>query len=153
MTKSGKLNASIFEGATINTPSMLALEDYLDALNWAREVGGLKGLIARSDANAAAIADWVEATDWVDHLAASADIRSTTSVCLKIVDPWFASLNEAAQRDVQKQIVALLEAEKAGYDIGAYRDAPRACGCGRAQPLKPQIYRRSFPGWTGRLKK
>ncbi len=124
LTKSGKLNAAIFEGATINTPSMLALEDYLDALKWAREVGGLQGLIARSDANAAAIAGWVAATDWVEHLAERADTRSTTSVCLRITDPWFAGLDEAAQRDAQKRITALLEAEEAGYDLGAYRDAP-----------------------------
>jgi phosphoserine aminotransferase len=124
LTKGGKLIAGIFEGATINTPSMLALEDYLDALKWAREVGGLAGLIARSDANAAAIDKWVTATDWVDHLAARADTRSTTSVCLKITDPWFAGLSETGQRDVQKQILALLEAEEAGYDLGAYRDAP-----------------------------
>ncbi|MCH8863686.1 MAG: phosphoserine transaminase, partial [Proteobacteria bacterium] len=124
LTKNGKLIAAIFEGATINTPSMLALEDYLDALKWAREVGGLDGLIARSDANAKAIADWVSQTDWVEHLAVRADTRSTTSVCLRITDPWFAGLDEAAQRDMQKKITALLEAEAAGYDIGAYRDAP-----------------------------
>ena len=128
LTKNGKLNAAIFEGATINTPSMLALEDYLDALKWARGLsvngGGLAGLIARSDANAGAIADWVEETDWVEHLAERADTRSTTSVCLRITDPWFAGLDETAGRDVQKQMVSLLEAEGAGYDIGAYRDAP-----------------------------
>jgi phosphoserine aminotransferase len=124
LTKGGKLITGIFTGATINTPSMLALEDYLDALKWAREVGGLAGLIARSDANAKAISDWVAESDWVDHLAARAATRSTTSVCLKITDPWFAGLSETEQRDVQKRILALLEAEKAGYDLGAYRDAP-----------------------------
>ena len=124
ITKAGKLNRAIFEGATINTPSMLALADYLDALGWADALGGLDALIARSDSNARVIADWVDRTPWVDHLAARPEIRSNTSVCLRIVDPWFTQLAVEAQRRIVKEIAARLEAEDAAYDIGGYRDAP-----------------------------
>ncbi|MBZ8135316.1 phosphoserine transaminase [Afifella sp. IM 167] len=124
MTKGGKLNAEIFEGATINTPSMLAVEDYLDALDWARSVGGLAGLVARADANTAALAGWVERTDWVDFLAADPAIRSNTSVCLRIVDPAITARPEAEQAAFAKALTARLEAEGVALDIGAYRDAP-----------------------------
>jgi phosphoserine aminotransferase len=124
MTKGGKLNEGIFEGETINTPSMLCVEDYLDALNWAKSVGGLKALIARADANTKALADWKAKTPWVDFLATDASIRSNTSVCMKVVDPAVTSLSPDAQADFAKKLVALVEKEGAGYDLGAYRDAP-----------------------------
>jgi phosphoserine aminotransferase len=133
MTKSGKINAEIFEGATINTPSMLCVEDYLDALAWSKDVGGLKGLNARADANFAALAAWVEKTPWVDFLAVEPATRSNTSVCLKVVDPRIAALPADAQADFAKKLASLLEKEKAAYDIGGYRDAPPGlriwCGC------------------------
>ena len=123
LTKSGKLNQDIFVGSTINTPSLLAVEDQLDALGWAQELG-LSGLIQRSEYNLQAIADWVNVTDWVDFLAADPSLRSSTSICLKIVDPWFTEQETHAQRDVVKQLVAMLEAESVAYDIAGYRDAP-----------------------------
>ncbi len=124
LTKGGKLNRAIFDGVTINTPSLLAVEDYLDALDWAREIGGLKAMIARADDNAQAIAHWVEKTPWVDFLAADPATRSTTSVCLRIVDPWFEGLDEPGRKAVQKDMEVLLEDEGAALDIGAYRSAP-----------------------------
>lgn len=124
MTKGGKINAEIFEGATINTPSMLCVEDYLDALMWSASVGGLSGLRARSEGNFNTLAAWVEATPWVDFLAETPEIRSNTSVCLKVVDPRVAALPAAAQADFSKKLASVLEAEGAAYDIGGYRDAP-----------------------------
>ncbi|MDE3115879.1 MAG: phosphoserine transaminase [Pseudomonadota bacterium] len=124
MTKGGKLNEGIFAGETINTPSILALEDYLDALKWAEEIGGLKGLIARSNANLAAVSAFVKKTDWIDFLAKDAASRSNTSVCLKIVDPWFAGLTPEAQADAAKKLASVLEKEGVALDIGAYRSAP-----------------------------
>jgi phosphoserine aminotransferase len=103
---------------------MLCVEDYLDALNWAKSVGGLKALIARADANTKALADWKAKTPWVDFLATDASIRSNTSVCMKVVDPAVTSLSPDAQADFAKKLVALVEKEGAGYDLGAYRDAP-----------------------------
>ena len=124
MTKGGKLIEGIFEGETINTPSMLCVEDYIDALQWAKSIGGLDALVARADANTKAIADWKAKTPWVDFLAKSADIRSNTSVCLKVVDPAIAALPADQQAAFAKQLATLLEKEKVAYDIGAYRDAP-----------------------------
>src|SRR3569623_348576 len=124
MTKGGKLNEGIFVGETINTPSMLALEDYLDALNWAKSIGGLKALMARADANTKVLTDWQAKTSWVDFLATDKSIRSNTSVCLKVVDPALTSLAADAQADFAKKLVALVEKEGAGYDLGAYRAAP-----------------------------
>ncbi len=124
MTKGGKLNEGIFEGETINTPSMLCVEDYLDTLNWAKSVGGLKGLMARADANTKVLSDWAAKTPWIDFLASDVAIRSNTSVCLKIVDPAIASLSNEAQADFSKKLVALVEKEGAGYDFAHYRDAP-----------------------------
>ncbi|MFV0279273.1 MAG: phosphoserine transaminase [Rhodoblastus sp.] len=124
MTKGGKLIEGIFEGETINTPSMMCVEDYIDALQWAKSLGGLDGLVARADANAKAIADWKARTAWVDFLAARADIRSNTSVCLKVVDPAVTALPADQQAAFAKQLATLLEKEKVAYDIGAYRDAP-----------------------------
>jgi phosphoserine aminotransferase len=124
MTKGGKLMEGIFEGETINTPSMLCVEDYIDALHWAKSLGGLEALCARADANAGAIADWVEATPWVDFLAAVPETRSNTSVCLRVVDPQVAALSADAQAAFAKGLAGLLENEKIAFDIGAYRDAP-----------------------------
>src|SRR5580700_850072 len=124
MTKGGKLNEGIFEGETINTPSMLCVEDYLDALEWAKSVGGLKGLMARADANTKVLADWKAKTPWIDFLAKDPAIRSNTSVCLKVVDPAITALSPDAQADFAKKLVALVEKEGAGYDFAHYRDAP-----------------------------
>jgi phosphoserine aminotransferase len=124
MTKGGKLNEGIFEGETINTPSMLCVEDYLDALNWAKSVGGLKALIARADANAGVLADWKARTPWIDFLAKDKTIRSNTSVCMKVVDPAIVALTADAQADFAKKLVALVEKEGAGFDFAHYRDAP-----------------------------
>jgi phosphoserine aminotransferase len=124
MTKGGKLNAGIFEGETINTPSMLCVEDYLDALNWGKSIGGLKALMARADANTKVLADWKARTPWIDFLAKDPAIRSNTSVCLKVVDPAITSLSADAQADFAKQLVALVEKENGGYDFAHYRDAP-----------------------------
>ena len=124
MTKGGKISEDIFEGATINTPSMLCVEDYLDTLAWGKSIGGLNALIARADANAKALADWVAHTPWIEHLAADPAIRSNTSVCLKVVDPAVTALAPDAQAKFVKGIAAALEKEGIAYDIDAYRDAP-----------------------------
>jgi phosphoserine aminotransferase len=124
MTKGGKLNEGIFKGETINTPSMLCVEDILDALGWAESIGGLKGLIARSEANLAAIEAWVAKSSWAGFLADDKAIRSPTSICLSIVDPAFKALSEADQAAAAKKLASLVEAEGAGYDIAGYRDAP-----------------------------
>ena len=124
MTKGGKPIEGIFAGETINTPSMLCVEDYLDALEWAKSIGGLRALYARADANAKAIADWVARTAWIDFLAADASLRSNTSVCLKVVDPAVTKLSGEAQSAFVKSIAAALEKEGVAYDIDGYRDAP-----------------------------
>jgi phosphoserine aminotransferase len=124
LTNGGKLIEGIFEGETINTPSMLCVEDYLDTLNWAKSIGGLKALMARADANTKAIAEWVAGTPWVDFLAKQPAIRSNTSVCLRIVDPAVTALTADAQTAFIKGLVASLEKENVAYDIDAYRDAP-----------------------------
>jgi phosphoserine aminotransferase len=124
MTKKGALDREIFTGATINTPSMLCVEDALDALAWAEGLGGVKALIARSEGNLAALSDWVARTNWVDFLAEDPAARSCTSICLKVVDPWFEALDDAARAAAIKKMVALLEGEGVAYDIAGYRDAP-----------------------------
>ncbi|HLW90703.1 MAG TPA: phosphoserine transaminase [Roseiarcus sp.] len=124
MTKGGKLIEGIFEGETINTPSLLCVEDYIDALKWAKALGGLKALIARADANAKVVADWVARTPWVDFLASAPDTRSNTSVCLKVIDPAVASLPADAQAAFAKGLASFLEKEKVAFDVGSYRDAP-----------------------------
>jgi phosphoserine aminotransferase len=124
MTKGGKLNEGIFQGETINTPSMLCVEDYLDALDWAKSVGGQKALQARADANTKVIADWVARTPWIDFLAREPALRSNTSVCLKVVDPAVTRLAADAQAAFVKGIAAALDKEGVAYDIDAYRDAP-----------------------------
>lgn len=124
MTKGGMLNKGIFEGATINTPSMLAVEDCLDALKWVDSIGGLSATIKRADANFAALNEWVERTTWVEFLAGHESIRSTTSICLKIVDEAVANLDAADQTAFVKSMTKLLDAEGVAYDIAGYRDAP-----------------------------
>ena len=124
MTKGGKFQEAIFQADTINTPSMLVVEDALDGLKWAEEVGGLPGLIQRSEGNLAAVAAWVEKTPWVEFLPESASIRSCTSICLKIVDPWFLQLSAEEQTKAAKKVQSMLEAEGVAYDIGMYREAP-----------------------------
>jgi phosphoserine aminotransferase len=124
MAKDGKLIDGIFKGETINTPSMLCVEDVLDALAWSKSIGGLQTTIGRSEANLAAVAGWVAKSDWAEFLAKDAATRSCTSICLAIKDPAFKALDAAGQEAAAKQLVALAEKEKVAYDIGAYRDAP-----------------------------
>jgi phosphoserine aminotransferase len=124
LTRGGELIDGIFAGETINTPSMLAVADYIDALDWADEVNGLPGLVARADANFQALQAWVDRTAWVANLVGDPAARSNTSVCLKITDPAIAALDDAAQRDFVKRMTGLLESEGAALDIGAHRDAP-----------------------------
>jgi len=124
MVKGGKLNESIFQGDTINTPSMLCVEDAHDGLTWAESVGGVLGLVERSERNLAAVSGWVARTPWVDFLAEDPATISCTSICLKIVDPWFEGLSAEDQAKVAKKVASLLEAEAAAFDVGAYRDAP-----------------------------
>jgi phosphoserine aminotransferase len=125
MTKGGKLNEGIFVGETINTPSMLCVEDYLDALQWAKSIGGLKALQARADSNTKVIADWVARTSWIDFLTRDPALRSNTSVCLKVVDPAVTRLAADAQAGFVKGIAAALEKEGVAYDIETHRDSPR----------------------------
>jgi len=124
LTKGGKLMAEVFEGATINTVSMLCVEDALDGLKWAEEIGGLPKLIERSEANLKAVADWAAERDWIDFLAEDPATRSCTSICLKITAGWYRALPEEEQASKAKQIVKLLEGENVAYDFGSYRDAP-----------------------------
>jgi phosphoserine aminotransferase len=124
LTKNGKLIEGAFVGETLNTPSMLALEDYLDTLGWAESIGGLPALIARSQANFRALSNWVRESGWVDFLARDPRSRSNTSVCLQITDPAFTRLDEQAQRAMVKRFVVLLEQENAAYDVGGHANAP-----------------------------
>lgn len=124
MTKKGKLDEALFAGATLNTVSLLCVEDLLDALDWAKTCGGLEGLISRSEANLAVIADWVATSDWCDFLADDPATRSNTSICLKFTDPWATAQDADAQAAIAKAIEATVEAANAGFDINGYRDAP-----------------------------
>ena len=124
LTKKGTVDEAVFAGSTINTPSMLCVEDVLDALRWAGETGGLDALIARAEASLAAVESWVAGSDWAGFLAEAAETRSPTSICLKIADAWFAGLSPDEQGAAAKRIAALLDAEGVAHDIGAYRDAP-----------------------------
>jgi len=124
MTKKGKLDEELFEGATINTPSLLATEDYLDALRWADRIGGLDALRARANANTQTLSEWVTRTPWVDFLVSDTTLRSNTSVCLKVVDPRVTSLQAAAQADFAKNLASILEKEGVALDAASYRSAP-----------------------------
>jgi phosphoserine aminotransferase len=133
LTSGGKLIKGIFEGETINTPSMLCVEDYIDALKWSKKVGGLTGLMKRADSNTRAITSWVKQTPWIDFLAVKPKTRSNTSVCLRFTDPAVTKLSADDQANFAKGIVAYLEKEGVGLDLGHYRDAPPGlriwCGC------------------------
>jgi phosphoserine aminotransferase len=124
MTKKGKLDQELFEGATINTPSLLATEDYIDALKWAERIGGLVALQTRADANTGVLSDWVARTPWVDFLVSDPAIRSNTSVCLKVVDARVTSLPQAGQAEFAKNLAAILEKEGVALDAASYRSAP-----------------------------
>ncbi len=124
LTKGGKLIEEIFEGSTINTPSMLCVEDAIDGLKWAKSIGGLSKLIERSNNNLQVLEDWVAKSDWIDFLVEDKSIRSNTSICLKIVDEWYKSLSKEEQAAKAKELVSLMAKEKVAYDIGSYRDAP-----------------------------
>ena len=124
LTSGGKLSAGIFRGETINTPSMLCVEDALDGLRWAEGIGGLPALIARSEANLAAVAAWVERTPWVDFLASDPATRSCTSICLRITAPWFTALAPDEQAKAAKRLASLLDKEGVAFDVASYRDAP-----------------------------
>jgi phosphoserine aminotransferase len=147
MTKNGKLDQELFEGATINTPSLLAAEDYIDALKWADRIGGLGALQARADANTGVLTEWVARTSWVDFLVSDAAIRSNTSVCLKVVDERVTSLPEAGQAEFAKDLAATLDKEGVALDAASYRSAPPGlriwCGAtieqGDVQSLTPWL--------------
>jgi len=124
LTKGGKIIEDIFVGATINTPSMLAVEDHLDALDWADSIGGLAALMNRSESNLAEIAHWVEGSDWAEFLAKDPLTRSSTSICIGIKDGWFQAQDDQTKSALVKSIVGTLAKESVGYDIGSYRDAP-----------------------------
>ena len=124
LTQGGKLKEAVFRGDTINTPSMLCVEDALDALRWVEEIGGLEATMRRAEGNLAALSAWVEKTPWIDFLAASPEIRSCTSVCFRGVDPWFLGLADADRGAVAKQVASLLDEEGVAHDIASYRSAP-----------------------------
>ncbi|MEM6399467.1 MAG: phosphoserine transaminase [Cyanobacteria bacterium P01_D01_bin.116] len=124
LTKGGKLIEGIFEGSTINTPSMLCVEDAIDGLKWAKSIGGLSKLIERSNSNLQVLEDWAAKSDWIDFLVEDKSIRSNTSICLKIVDKWYQSLSKEEQGAKAKELVSLMAKEEVAYDIGSYRDAP-----------------------------
>ena len=145
LTSGGKLAEGIFKGETINTPSMLAVEDALDGLRWAEGIGGLPALIGRADASLAAIADWVAQSDWAAFLAEIPATRSNTSVCLKITAPWFTALDAAGQADAAKKLASVLEKEGVAYDIGAYRDAPPGLRIWAGATVEPDDVRALLP--------
>ena len=124
LTKGGKLIEGIFEGSTINTPSMLCVEDAIDGLKWAKSIGGLSKLIERSNQNLQVLEDWVAKSDWIDFLVEDKSIRSNNSICLKIVDDWYKTLSKEEQAAKAKELVSLMGKEGVAYDIGSYRDAP-----------------------------
>lgn len=145
LTSGGKLAEGIFKGETINTPSMLAVEDAIDGLRWAEAIGGLPALIARADASLAAVAAWVEQSDWAAFLAEVPATRSNTSVCLKIVAPWFTALDAAGQAEAAKKLASLLEKEKIAFDIAAYRDAPPGLRIWTGATVEPDDVRALLP--------
>ncbi len=145
LTSGEKLIEGIFRGETINTPSMVCVEDALDGLKWAESIGGAEALISRSDSNLNAIARWVDDTGWAEFLAVSAEIRSSTSVCLSIVDPWFLELPEEVQASVPKKIDAILERENVAYDINGYRDAPPGLRIWAGATVETQDLQDLFP--------
>lgn len=152
MTKGGKLDEAIFRGDTINTPSLLCVEDALDSLRWAESIGGLPALIRRSEENLSALSRWVEPSPWCEFLAADPRVRSSTSICLRISDPWFSDLSPEDQQQFAKRLTGALEKEGVAYDIGAYRDAPPGLRIwGRRS--RRATSKRSLPGSTGRSRR
>jgi phosphoserine aminotransferase len=145
LIKDDRLDEAVFRGETINTPSMLAVEDALDGLRWAERIGGLPALIARSEGNLELVAEWVERTPWVDFLAARPELRSPTSICLKMVDPDITTLPRAAQAVLIKDLVARLEAEGVAYDIASYRDAPPGLRLWGGATVEPADMARLLP--------
>jgi len=145
MTKDGKLIDGIFVGETINTPSMLAVEDALDGLIWAESIGGLPNLIARSEENLATLTNWVRESSWVDFLCEDPVVRSCTSITLTISDSWYKGLSAEAQAKAAKDLVALLEKENVAYDIGAYRDAPAGLRIWGGATVEPSDMRALLP--------
>jgi phosphoserine aminotransferase len=145
LAKGGKLIEGIFQGETINTPSMLCAEDVLDALKWAESLGGLSGLLARSQGNLRAVSQWVERTDWIDFLAVDPATRSNTSICLKIVSPWFTELSEDKQQAFTKDLASILDKEGVAYDIGAYRDAPPGLRLWGGATVETSDFKALFP--------
>jgi phosphoserine aminotransferase len=141
----GKLNEGIFRGETINTPSMLCVEDALDGLRWAASIGGLPALIARSEASLVAIAAWVARSDWADFLAEVPATRSCTSICLKVTAPWFTALDAPGQREAIKRLAALLEEEAVAYDIAGHRDAPPGLRIWAGATVQPDDIRALLP--------
>ena len=123
LTKAGLVNREIFSGATINTPSLLAVEDHLDALKWAEGLG-LERLVKRSEDNLQILSRWIKRSNWIRFLAEDEAIRSSTSICMKIIDPWFTSQTVSTQKEIIKKLVSILESESVAHDIGSYRDAP-----------------------------
>ena len=147
LTKGGRLIEGIFEGSTINTPSLLCVEDVIDALEWAESIGGLPGLRARSESNLAAVSRWVEASESVDFLARRAAERSSTSICLVGADAWFRSLDAAEQQRVAKAVSQALEKEGVAYDIGSYRDAPAGWRLWGGATVETADLEALFPWW------
>jgi phosphoserine aminotransferase len=145
LTSGGKLVEGIFRGETINTPSMVCVEDALDGLKWAESLGGADALIGRSDNNLNAIARWVDESEWAEFLAVTPEIRSNTSVCLNIVDPWFLELPTDVQASVPKKIDAILEKEDVAYDINGYRDAPPGLRIWAGATVETQDLQDLFP--------
>ena len=153
MTKGGKLIDGIFQGETINTPSMLCVEDYLDALEWAKSAGGLSALRARADGNARVISEWVSRAKWIDFLAGDPSIRSNTSVCLKVVDPAITRLAPDAQAAFVKSIAAALDKEGVAFDTTLTAMRRRACASGAARPSSAPMWKRSRSGSTGPMQR
>ncbi|MCB9961214.1 MAG: phosphoserine transaminase [Hyphomonas sp.] len=145
MTKGGKLDEALFEGATINTPSMLCVEDYLQALDWCESLGGWKALKARSDESLGVLTDWVAKTDWVDFLCPDAEVRSNTGVTFSIVDPRVAGLDEAGQRDFVKKMMKRLEKENACFDAAGYAKAPPGLRIWVGATVEPDDVRKLLP--------
>ncbi len=145
MTSAGKLSEGLFEGDTINTPSMICVEDALDGLKWAESIGGLPGLMARCEANLQVVAEWVARTDWVEFLPVNEQIRSCTSVCLIYTAPWFVALDADGRQAIAKKIAALLDAEGAGLDLGSYRDAPAGLRIWCGATIEPADVRALLP--------
>ncbi len=145
LTKGGKLNGDLFAGATINTPSLLATEDHLDGLAWAESLGGLPALLARSRESLAAVEAWEAETPWAAFMAENPATRSSTSICLKIVDEDFRARDPAAQTDFAKRMVRLLEEENVAYDVAAYRDAPPGLRLWGGATVEPEDIRALLP--------